>query len=105
MAKFVGAIGFSESVETEPGIWEDKIVERVYSGDLFRNVHVNQSSGSVNDNINLSNEISIIADPFAEKNFQTMRYVVFAGNKWKITNINVQYPRLKLTVGGVYNGQ
>jgi hypothetical protein len=32
-----------------------------------------------------------------------MLYVEFMGTKWKITNVEVQYPRLILSVGGVYN--
>ena len=62
-------------------------------------------SFSINDNLNISNEFSIIADPFAYENFQNMRYIVFMGAKWKITSVEVQYPRLILTVGGVYNEQ
>ena len=38
MAKFHGAIGFAETVETDPGIWEEKIVEHSYSGDVVRNI-------------------------------------------------------------------
>lgn len=104
MAKFYGVIGFAETVETEPGIWEEVITERNYSGDLVRNSRNIQPSDSVNDNINISNEISIIADPYAEQNFHNMRFVKFMGTKWKIKNVEVLYPRLKLTVGGVYNG-
>ena len=105
MAKFYGAIGFGEPVEIQPGIWEDKITERMYSGDLVRNTSRPQTSDSVNDNINISNDVSIIADPFAEQNIYSMRYVTYGGAKWKITNVEVLYPRLKLTIGGVYNGQ
>ena len=105
MAKFYGAIGFAETVETDPGIWEEKIVERSYSGDVIRNIRKRQaSSNSVNDNINVSNSISIVADPYAEQNMYAMRYIVFKGNKWKITDVEVNYPRLTLTIGGIYNG-
>jgi hypothetical protein len=105
MAKFYGVIGYAETVETQPGLWEEQITERTYSGDLVRNIRNLQSSGSVNDDINISNEISIVADPYAEQNFHAMRYVEFMGTKWKITNVEVLYPRLKLSVGGVYNGR
>ncbi len=105
MAKFYGVIGFAENIEISPGLWEERITERSYYGDLSRNIRNLQSSGSVNDDINISNEISIVADPYAEQNFHTMRYVEFMGTKWKITSIEVLYPRLKLTVGGVYNGR
>lgn len=105
MAKFYGVIGYSETVETEPGVWEDRITERSYQGDLIRNTRRLQSSGGINDDVNISNEISILADPFAYKNFHAMRYVEFMGAKWKVANVEVQYPRLILSLGGVYNGQ
>lgn len=105
MAKFFGAIGYAETVETTPGVWEEKITERNYYGDLIRNSRRLQSSEQLNDDINISNEISIVSDPYANANFHSMRYVEFMGAKWKITNIEVQYPRLKLTLGGLYNEQ
>ena len=105
MAKFFGPIGFAEPAETTPGVWEEAITERYYYGDLIRNVRRLQSSDKVNDDINVSNEVSIVADPFANENFHSMRYVEFMGAKWKITSVEVQYPRLILTIGGVYNGQ
>lgn len=105
MAKFYGAIGYAVTEETKPGVWMEKITERMYYGDLTRNTRKLQSTDQLNDNINVANEISIIADPFANENFHSMKYVEFMGAKWKITNIEVQYPRLILTVGGVYNGK
>ena len=104
MAKWYGKIGYADNVEVEPGVWEDNIVEHSYYGDLNRNTRSLQNSGGINDNINLSNEISIVADPYASENFYKMRYVEFAGTKWKITNVEVKYPRLILSIGGVWNG-
>ena len=104
MAKFYGEIGYATTVETTPGLWEEQITKRNYYGDLVRNSRRMQSSEQLNDNVNVSNEISIIADPFANENFHSMRYVEFMGAKWKITNVEVRYPRLILTIGGVYNG-
>ena len=105
MAKFYGKIGYANTVETKPGVYEEQIVERSYYGDLIRNSRRLQSADQVNDDINISNEISIVADPYATNNFHTMRYAVFMGAKWKISNVEVSYPRLILTLGGVYNGQ
>ena len=104
MAKWYGKIGYADNVEVVPGVWEDSIVEHSYYGDLNRNTRSLQNSGGINDNINLSNEISIVADPYASENFYKMRYVEFAGTKWKITNVEVKYPRLILSIGGVWNG-
>ena len=105
MAKFYGPIGYAVTEETAPGVWQDKITERMYYGELVRNIRKLQSADQLNDNINVANEISIIADPFASENFHLMKYVGFMGAKWKITSVEVQYPRLILTVGGVYNGE
>ena len=105
MAKYYGNIGFTETVEVEPGLWEEQIIERPYYGDLTRNTSRYQQSDGVNDDINIGNDISIVADPYANENFHHMRYVEFMGTKWKITNVEVKYPRLLLTVGGVYNGE
>ena len=105
MAKWYGVIGFAETVETEPGLWVEQINERSYAGDLLSNNRRLQSSDSVNDNINVSNQISIVTDPYADQNFYAIRYVEFRGTKWKVTNAEVQFPRLTLSLGGVYNGE
>ena len=105
MAKYFGKIGYAEQVETAPGVWEEQITERQYYGDVVRNIRKLESSGDINDNINVSMEISIIADPYAIQNFHAMRYVEFIGSLWKITSVEVNYPRLILSIGGVYNGQ
>lgn len=102
--KWYGIIGFGETVETKPGVWTDQIKQRAYFGDVTKNKTLFQSGGQVNDNINVSNLISIVADPYANQNFHSIKYVEYMGTKWKVSNVDVQYPRLILTVGGVYNG-
>lgn len=105
MAKFYGVIGFIESVETAPGVHVEQLVERSYYGELTRNSRRLQSADQLNDEIVVSNEVSIVADPYANQNFHSIRYVEFMGTKWKVTNAEVQFPRIKLSMGGVYNGQ
>ena len=105
MDKWCGKVGYSVTEETEPGIWESKITEYEYYGDLVKNtIRRFQSSGEVNDNINILNNISIVADPFAYENFSHIAYAEFMGVKWKVSDVEVKYPRLILTLGGVYNG-
>ncbi len=103
MAKYYGMIGFAETVETSPGIWKERIKEYPYYGDLVRSSRRLEQSNKVNDDVNLSNDISIVADPFARENFHAMRYVTYLGTKWKVTNVDVQYPRLVLSTGGIYH--
>ena len=105
MSKFYGEIGYAVTKETAPGVYTETVEKRNYYGDLLRNSRSTQTSGQVNDNINISNEISIVADPFAMENFHSMLYVNYMGANWKVSNVEVRYPRLILTIGGVYNGQ
>ena len=97
MAKFHGQVGYAIPEETSPGVWIERIIEREYYGDVNRNTRRLESSGTLNDNINVTNIISIVADPFANTNFHYICYAEF--------NIEVKYPRLELTMGGVYNGE
>ena len=103
MAKYYGAIGFGLTTEVRPGVWVDKITERMYPGDLVRSNFNWQNSGNVNDDLNITNQISIVADKFAESNVGYMKYAKFMGSKWKITGVSVEYPRMTLTLGGLYN--
>lgn len=105
MPKFYGAVGYAKTVETSPGVSVEQITERNYYGDVIRNTRRLQGADKVNDDINISNEISIVADPYANDHFYAIRYVVFQGAKWKVSNVDVQYPRLILSLGGLYNVQ
>lgn len=103
MSKYYGTIGYAKTIETSPGVWEETIIEKNYKGDVLRNARRYESADKLNDNININNQISILADSYAYENFFSMRYITWFGSKWKITNIEVQRPRLLLTIGGVYN--
>lgn len=105
MARFYGTIGFVESKETKPGVWKEDVTERKYYGDITRHSTRWETGVGVNDNIVINNEISILADPYAYQHFSEMRYVEFMGAKWKISSIQVERPRLVLSLGGIYNGQ
>lgn len=104
MAKFYGTIGYVVTKETETGIYEEVVVENAYYGDVLKDSRRLQERAKVNDDITISNRISIIADPFANNHFHSMRYVEMMGTKWKITDVEVAFPRLILSIGGVYNG-
>lgn len=103
--KFYGSIGFTETLETTPGVWEEIIVTHNYYGDVVRNSRrYESSSDKLNDNLNITNQFSIVADAYAYQNFHKMRYVEWMGAKWKITSVDASNrPRLILEVGGVYN--
>lgn len=104
MAKFHGKIGFAGTEETAPGIHTEVIISHDYYGDVIRNTRAWEKAEHLNDNLAINNQFSIVGDAFAYGNFQNMRYVEWMGSLWKITNVEIQRPRLILTVGGVYNG-
>ena len=105
MAKYCGEIGYAIVSETTPGVWEENTVARVYYGDIYKN-RVNMQQGSeVNTGVTLNQQISILADPCAFENFLYMRYATYMNKKWTITSVEVEYPRLILSIGGIYNGQ
>lgn len=105
MAKYFGNIGFAQYSDGLPGVTEEDIVEQPYCGDVLRRARKLQGSDGVNVNVVISDEISILADPYAMENFHAIRCAEYLGTKWKITSVSVQYPRLILSLGGVYNGR
>lgn len=104
MAKYYGKIGYMITQETDPGVWEEIIVEKDFCGEQLNVKSKWQTSSHLNDNIDISNQLSIVADPFVYQNFYNIRYVEYLGCKWKVTAVEIQHPRLILTIGGVYNG-
>ena len=103
MARYHGYVGYAIDVEAYPGVWEEQISEHEYFGDVIKNRMNIQQNGNINAKITISNSISIIGDPFAYEHVYAMRYVTYLNKKWIITNIDIQRPRLILTIGGLYN--
>ena len=103
MAKYFGMVGYAVMQETAPDVYEDAIEEREYFGDVTRNIRKWQNGQSLNDDLDIDNVISIVADPYALQHLTDIRYVVWNDVKWKVKSVEVQYPRLTLSIGGVYN--
>lgn len=104
MAKFFGKIGYGETQESAPGVWEDVIVEFDYYGDVIRNTRKLSEGESLNNDLTVGNSISIVADAYANEHFFAIRYIQWAGVLWTVSDVEVQSPRLLLRLGGVYNG-
>lgn len=103
--KYYGAVGYSDTVETKPGVWENVITERNYYGDVLKNARRWDSNGEQqNDNLRITNQFSILADPYALQNFHHIKYITFMDIKWKVTEVSVEGRRLIFTIGEEYNG-
>ena len=103
MAKFYGKIGYSHTVETTPGVWTEDIIEKDHYGDIIKNVRKWESTENVNKNLVLNNRVSIVTDSFSINNTQNMKYIILLGSKWEIKSVEIDNPRLILSIGGVYN--
>lgn len=102
--KYHGKIGFVTTEEKRPGVDVEVVTEREYFGDVIKASKRWESASQVNPNLNISNQISIIADPYLGENLFAIRYISWMNSLWDITSVDVQYPRMVLTIGGVYNG-
>lgn len=105
MAKYFGKLGFMETVETSPGVWEEQITVREYYGDILQITRrYVTDADKENDNLQIDNKFSILADGFAYEHLYALRYLEWFGTKWKVKTVEVNYPRLTVYIGGVYNG-
>ena len=102
--RFYGKVGYAVTEETSPDVWQEVVRDIYYRGDVRRVTRRLVSGDKVNDDVNVSNEISILADAFALQNFQNIRYVEWNGTKWKVSSVTVERPRMTLEIGGLYNG-
>lgn len=103
MARFYGKVGYAETVETAPGVFKEKIVPRNYYGDVTRIIRRWSDSDNLNGNLSINNSISIVADAYAYSHFSAIRYVEWMDQRWKVSSVEVERPRLILTLGEVYN--
>lgn len=103
MARFSGMVGFIKTQETSPGVYSEVTTKVKYSGDVLRDSRSWENGNYLNDNLRIGNRFSIVADKFAIENYSYMRFIEWMGASWKITNVEIQRPRLILTVGDKYN--
>ena len=107
MPKYYGEIGFATTAEypEDSGIWVSTITKKNYSGDVLNSSRRIEISDSANPDLNVSNRISIVANEYAMQNFHSIRYATYLGTKWRVSNVEVQVPRLILSLGGLFNGE
>lgn len=104
MAKYYGNIGFSEVVETAPGVHQHQNVEQFYRGDFLYNSRQYEDSQNLNQGVLFNSRVSILADDFALSNAASIQYVTWLGTKWSVRSFEIERPRITLRLGGVYNG-
>ena len=106
MTRFHGLVGFVSQGEVSPGVWEANVVtKREYYGDMIRNSYsIVSTSDSTNDNLKLSNQLSIVADGYIMSHLSSIKFVVVNDVAWRVSSIEVDRRRVILRLGEVYNG-
>lgn len=106
MTKFRGIVGFAgEQVQIAPGVYEYQPTARVYRGEVVRDMtKIRGQSDAVTDGISVNNSISILADAYAVDHIHNLKYVEWQGQAWTISSVEVQRPRIILSLGEVYHG-
>ena len=102
--KWYGKIGYALTEDNGNGIWTLTMSWKQYYGDVQRYSRRIENGQSINDNLNIGNTISILADPYAFEHLGYMKCIEWMGGLWEISSIDISYPRMNLSIGGVYNG-
>lgn len=103
MAKYFGKLGIGTDEEVRPGIFKKSIKEVECYGDIIEVRRRLETSSSVNDSLNVSIQLSIVCDPFVKMHVKDIIYASYMDYLWKVTDIVFEFPRLKLSLGGIYH--
>lgn len=103
MARFYGKVGFVDgSVELKPGVWGEHVDERYYRGDILKAGLRTGYGENVNGKTSLTNRVSILADPYVYTNLGKIRYIEVNGVLWSVASIEIDRPRVIISLGGEY---
>jgi hypothetical protein len=105
MSKFAGKIGIQgDLIETSPGIWENPIREEKIIGDMERKPLRWRSGELSHDSATANHVLSFIASQKLLPDIMNVLWVEWNNKKWSVKNIEHEKPRVRLTLGGAYNG-
>lgn len=110
MSKFTGLVGFITQEESIPGVWSPIENSKKMRGDLISSSATNGNgsriadSGKVNDDVSLNHRVSLLGDYYTFNNYLNIKWIQIGGRKLEVSSIELQRPRVILTVGGLWNG-
>lgn len=100
--KWFGEIGYFVESNNVDGIVTDSFITQQYYGDIIKDYKTNTSENAVNEDFELSNRISVVADPYLISHFHKIAWISFMETKFKVRSVELQYPRLIVSLGGVF---
>lgn len=105
MAKYSGLVGYVTEEEISPGVWQPKNNSRKMRGDIIRQTSNNQNDMKVNNDTTLSHRVSLVGDAYAFSNYYDIKWIDIDGYRWKVSSVEVQRPRIIVSLGGPYTAQ
>jgi hypothetical protein len=104
MSRFAGLVGYVTQEETSPGVWSPVNDSKMMRGDIIRQGLTSSDNGKVNGDISLNHRVSLMGDKYAFDNCYYIKWVEINSLKWEVTSVELQRPRIILTLGGLWNG-
>jgi hypothetical protein len=104
MSKFAGLVGYVTQEESAPGVWTQVDKTSKMKGDIIRQSSSSQNGDKINSDVALSHRVSLLGDSYAFNNYFAIKWIQIDGRKWQVTSVELQRPRIILTVGGLWNG-
>lgn len=104
MARFTGLVGYVTQEQSVPGVWSPVENSKMMKGDIIRQSSSSQNGDKVNSDITLSHRVSLLGDAYAFGNYYTIKWVQLDGRKWQVSSVELQRPRIIVTLGGLWNG-
>lgn len=103
MARFTGLVGYVTQEESTPGVWSPVESPKRMKGDIIRQSS-SQNGDKVNSDVTLNHRVSLLGDAYAFGNYYNIKWIMVDGVKWEVTSVEVQRPRLTVSLGGLWNG-
>ena len=103
MAKYTGLVGYVTDGQTAPGVWSPVENPIKMKGDIIR-LASGQNGDKINNDVTLSHRVSLVGDAYAFGNYFNIKWIEMDGMKWEVTSVEIQRPRIIVSLGGLWNG-
>lgn len=98
------SLGFAESKQVRPGIWDDEITEVPKLAEVRQRTETFQVEGNVIPEYKTTTSVSVLSQGPVKPDYSNLRYVLYAGERWIVTSAVHEPPRMTLFIGEVYSG-
>jgi hypothetical protein len=102
--RYSGALGIVEQSEVRPGIWEETVTEVPVLGTVRQATAALDGTDQVLPQYSTTTSVTVPARGVGPLDNSSIRYVTYKGDRWQISSIVDEPPRIVLYIGEKYNG-